>query len=126
MRFSLSSCPQLDGHEGYVEIQLALDGQNFIRPDYQGRNRVRPKIHYYMFAQRVYSRTPAGGPLRGGTRLTIRGEGLEGYGRTLDYINQMVRACMPTYCCSLSLLLAAARLYYYCAAPLAALHTCAC
>ena len=86
-----------------MEIQLALDGQNFIRPDYQGRNRVRPKIHYYMFAQRVYSRTPAGGPLRGGTRLTIRGEGLEGYGRTLDYINQMVRACMPTYCCSLSL-----------------------
>ena len=37
-----------------------------------------------------YSRTPAGGPLRGGTRLTISGEGMEGYGKTLDYINQML------------------------------------
>ena len=82
--------PELNGHEGNVEIQLALEGQNFIRPDNQGRNRVRPKIHYYMFRQRMYSRTPAGGPLRGGTRLTITGEGLEGYGKTLDAINQML------------------------------------
>ena len=55
--------PELNGHEGNVEVQLALEGQNFIRPDSQGRNRVRPKIHYYMFNQRMYSRTPAGGPL---------------------------------------------------------------
>jgi hypothetical protein len=61
-----------------TQVQLALEGQNFIRPDNQGRNRVRPKIHYYMFRQRMYTRTPAGGPLRGGTRLTIMGEGLEG------------------------------------------------
>ena len=111
-----------------MEIQLALDGQNFIRPDYQGRNRVRPKIHYYMFAQRVYSRTPAGGPLRGGTRLTIRGEGLEGYGRTLDYINQMVRACMHAYSLLLSLSLSCLLLHAYTTtAPLLSLlFTCAC
>ena len=82
--------PALNGHKGNVEIQLALEGQHFIRPDNQGRNRVRPKIHYYMFHQRMYARTPAGGPLRGGTRLTITGEGLEGYGKTLDEINQML------------------------------------
>ena len=82
--------PELNGHEGHLEIQIALEGQNFVRPDNQGRNRVRPKIHYYMFYQRMYTRTPAGGPLRGGTRLVITGEGLEGYGRTLDRINQML------------------------------------
>ena len=61
--------PELNGYEGHLEIQVALEGQHFIRPDNQGRNRVRPKIHYYLFRQRMYSRTPAGGPLRGGTQV---------------------------------------------------------
>ena len=36
--------PALNNHEGAVEVQLALEGQHFVRPDNQGRNRVRPKI----------------------------------------------------------------------------------
>lgn len=36
--------PELNNHEGAVEIQVAIDGQRFVRPDNQGRNRVRPKI----------------------------------------------------------------------------------
>ena len=38
----------------------------------------------------MYSRTPAGGPLRGGTRVTIIGEGLDGFGITVDEINSML------------------------------------
>ena len=34
----------LNHHEGAVEVQLALEGQHCVRPDNQGRNRVRPKI----------------------------------------------------------------------------------
>ena len=90
--------PELNGHEGAVEIQLALEGQHYIRPDNQGRNRVRPKIWYYLFPQRVYSRVPAGGPLRGATRLTILGEGLENYGKTLDKstVRMLQRVASPS------------------------------
>ena len=35
----------------------------------------------------MYTRTPAGGPLAGGTRVEIRGEGLNGYGAVIDKIN---------------------------------------
>ena len=82
--------PELNGREGAIEVQLAIEGQWFIRPDNQGRNRVRPKIHFYTYRQRMYARTPSGGPLYGGTLVTISGEGITGYGRTLDSINQMM------------------------------------
>ena len=51
----------LAGHKGRVEVQLSLEGQHFIRPDNQGRNRVRPKIHYFFYRQRMYLRSPGGG-----------------------------------------------------------------
>ncbi len=71
---------------------MALDGQNFIRPGSTGRNFERPKIHYFYYPQRVYTRDPAGGPLRGGTTLTVIGEGLNGYGLMIDKINQQIIA----------------------------------
>ena len=36
-----------------------------------------------------------GGPLRGGTRVTIIGEGLDGFGKTLDEISQMLMQAGP-------------------------------
>ena len=66
-------------------MQLALDGQLFVRPG--ANNARRPRIHFHLFRQRMYSRTPAGGPLAGGTRVEIRGEGLNGYGAVIDKIN---------------------------------------
>ena len=71
---------------------MALYGQNFIRPGSTGRNFERPKIHYFYYPQRVYTRDPAGGPLRGGTTLTVIGEGLNGYGLMIDKINQQIIA----------------------------------
>lgn len=82
--------PELSGHTGRVEIQVAVDGHHFVRPDNQGRNRVRPKIHYFFYRQRMYSRVPAGGPLRGGTRVTIIGEGIDAAAATYDAITNML------------------------------------
>ena len=48
-------------------------------------------MHYHFYRQRMYTRSPAGGPLRGGTRLTIRGEGLDGFARTVDIIKEAIR-----------------------------------
>ena len=86
-------------HALLLQIQLALDGQLFVRPG--ANNARRPRIHFHLFRQRMYSlpppshllpltisyhsppyrysRTPAG-PARRRHARRIRGEGLNGYG----------------------------------------------
>ena len=58
----------------------------------QGRNRVRPRIHYFFYRQRMFTRVPAGGPITGGTRVVITGEGIDGAAATYDAINAMLVA----------------------------------
>ena len=58
----------------------------------QGRNRVRPRIHYFFYRQRMFTRVPAGGPITGGTRVVITGEGINGAAATYDAINAMLVA----------------------------------
>ena len=84
----------VSGRSGRVEVQFSLDGQIFHRPGRSSQNREtnkNPKVHYHFYRQRMYSRSPAGGPLRGGTRLTITGEGLDGFARTVDLIKGEIR-----------------------------------
>ena len=58
----------------------------------QGRNRVRPRIHYFFYRQRMFTRVPAGGPITGGTRVVITGEGIDGAAATYDAIHAMLVA----------------------------------
>lgn len=84
----------LTGREGRVEVQMSLDGQIFHRPGKSSQNREtnkNPRVHYHFFRQRVYTRTPAGGPLRGGTQLTVVAEGIDGFARTVDKVKEELR-----------------------------------
>jgi hypothetical protein len=53
---------------------------------------VRPRIHYFFYRQRMFTRVPAGGPITGGTRIVITGEGINGAAATYDEINAMLVA----------------------------------
>jgi hypothetical protein len=53
---------------------------------------VRPRIHYFFYRQRMFTRVPAGGPITGGTRVVITGEGINGAAATYDEINAMLVA----------------------------------
>ena len=57
-----------------------------VRPGSAARNSRRPKVYFHTFPQAVYSRSPSGGPLRGGTTLTVVGENLNGYLYHMDKI----------------------------------------
>jgi len=84
----------ISGRSGRVEVQFSLDGQIFHRPGERSQNRetsAQPMRHYHFYRQRMYTRSPAGGPLRGGTRVTITGEGLDGFARTVDLIKEEIR-----------------------------------
>ena len=84
----------ISGRSGRVEVQFSLDGQIYHRPGRSSQNREtnrNPRVHYHFYPQRMYTRSPAGGPLRGGTRVKITGEGLEGFARTVDYIKEEIR-----------------------------------
>ncbi len=53
---------------------------------------MRPRIHYFFYRQRMFTRVPAGGPITGGTRIVITGEGINGAAATYDEINAMLVA----------------------------------
>ena len=53
---------------------------------------MRPRIHYFFYRQRMFTRVPAGGPITGGTRVVITGEGINGAAATYDEINAMLVA----------------------------------
>ena len=59
----------LGEHSGAVEVLLALNGMHFVS--------ALPPITYTYYAQRVTSVHPSGGPVGGGTLVTLSGYGLD-------------------------------------------------
>jgi hypothetical protein len=73
-RLSTAACfaPPIDlrgDTTGMVEVTLALNGVHFVS--------ARPPVTYTYFRQRVTSVHPTGGPIGGGTMVTLRGYGLD-------------------------------------------------
>jgi hypothetical protein len=97
LSFDFMTCitpTSISGRSGRVEVQFSLDGQIYHRPGRSSQNREtnrNPRVMYHLYRQRLYTRSPAGGPLRGGTRVKITGEGLEGFARTVDIIKEEIR-----------------------------------
>jgi hypothetical protein len=97
LSFDFMTCitpTSISGRSGRVEVQFSLDGQIYHRPGRSSQNREtnrNPRVMYHFYRQRLYTRSPAGGPLRGGTRVKITGEGLEGFARTVDIIKEEIR-----------------------------------